>query len=114
MEETRKPSRKPRATAAAPAASKPAPKAAARAARPAAPVKAAAPRKQAARAVPTQAERDQMVRMAAYFRAQQRGFAPGNEWEDWLVAEAEISALVEPAPPPAKSRKAPPRKTSKG
>ena len=113
MEETRKPSRKPRAKAAAPAASKPAPKAAAKAARPAAPVKAAA-RKQAAPAVPTQAERDQMVRMAAYFRAQQRGFAPGNEWEDWLVAEAEISALVEPAPPPAKSRKAPPRKTSKG
>ena len=113
MEETRKPPRKPRAKAAAPAAAKPAPKAATKAAKPAAPVKAAA-RKQAARAVPTQAERDQMVRMAAYFRAQQRGFAPGNEWEDWLVAEAEISALVEPAAAPAKSRKAPPRKTSKG
>ena len=38
-----------------------------------------------------------MVRMAAYFRAQQRGFAPGNEWEDWLAAEAEIGALVGPA-----------------
>jgi hypothetical protein len=113
MEETRKPPRKPRAKAAAPAASKPAPKAAAKAARPATPVKAAA-RKQAAPAVPTQPERDQMVRMAAYFRAQQRGFAPGNEWEDWLAAEAEISALVEPAAPPAKSRKAPPRKTSRG
>ena len=113
MEETRKPPRKPRAKAAAPVAAKPVPKAAAKAARPAAPVKAAA-RKQAAPAVPTQAEHDQMVRMAAYFRAQQRGFAPGNEWEDWLAAEAEISALVEPAAAPAKSRKAPPRKTSKG
>ena len=113
MEETRKPPRKPRAKVAAPAAAKPGPKAAAKAAKPAAPVKAAA-RKQAAPAVPTQVERAQMVRMAAYFRAQQRGFAPGNEWEDWLAAEAEISALVEPAAAPAKSRKAPPRKTSKG
>jgi hypothetical protein len=112
MEETRKTPRKPRSKAAAPAAAKPAPKAAARAARPAAPVKAVA-RKQAAAAAPPQAERDQMVRMAAYFRAQQRGFAPGSEWEDWLAAEAEISALIEPAPP-AKARKAPPRKASKG
>ena len=112
MEETRKPPRKPRAKVAAPAAAKPAPKAAAKAAKPTAPVKAAA-RKQAAPAVPTQAERDQMVRMAAYFRAQQRGFAPGSEWEDWLAAEAEINALVELASP-AKPRKAPARKTSGG
>jgi hypothetical protein len=111
MEETRKQIRKPRAKAAAPAAPKPAPKAAAKAAKSAAPAKAAA-RKKATSAVPTQAERAEMVRMAAYFRAQQRGFAPGNEWEDWLAAEAEISALVDVAPT-ARPRKAPARKVPK-
>lgn len=35
-------------------------------------------------------QRMQMVARAAYFRAQQRGFAPGHELEDWLDAEAEI------------------------
>jgi hypothetical protein len=105
MEETRKPVRK-----RAPAAPKPAAKPAAKAAKPAAPAKAAA-RKTVPRAAPTQAQRDEMVRMAAYFRAEQRGFAPGNEWEDWLAAEAEISALVQtPAAPPLK---APARKTPK-
>ena len=28
--------------------------------------------------------------MAAYYRAERRGFAPGHEVEDWLAAEAEI------------------------
>lgn len=109
MEETRKPVRK-RAPAAPKPAAKPAAKAVAKAAKPAAPAKAAA-RKTVPRAAPAQPPRDEMVRMAAYFRAEQRGFAPGNEWEDWLAAEAEISALVQaPAAPP---RKAPARKTPK-
>jgi hypothetical protein len=30
------------------------------------------------------------IREAAYYRAQQRGFSPGYEVEDWLAAEAEI------------------------
>ncbi|MBL8381881.1 MAG: DUF2934 domain-containing protein [Burkholderiales bacterium] len=29
----------------------------------------------------------------AYFRAQQRGFAPGHELDDWLAAEREVDAL---------------------
>ena len=39
---------------------------------------------------------DRTVRIAeaAYFRAQQRGFAPGFELEDWLGAEREIDALL--------------------
>jgi hypothetical protein len=52
-----------------------------------------------------------MVRMAAYFRAQSRGFEPGYEWEDWLAAEAEVSArtgVVPPAPRKASTRKAKP------
>jgi hypothetical protein len=36
------------------------------------------------------AEREAMIARAAYFRAEQRGFAPGHELEDWLAAEAEI------------------------
>lgn len=34
--------------------------------------------------------RDQMIAVAAYFRAQQRGFTPDNELADWLQAEAEV------------------------
>lgn len=30
------------------------------------------------------------VAEAAYYRAQKRGYVPGSELEDWLVAEAEI------------------------
>jgi hypothetical protein len=35
-------------------------------------------------------ERHQLIAQAAYFRAQQRNFAPGYEIEDWLSAEAEV------------------------
>jgi hypothetical protein len=31
------------------------------------------------------------IAQAAYFRAQQRGFVPGNELADWLAAERELS-----------------------
>jgi len=30
-----------------------------------------------------------MIAVAAYFRAEQRGFAPGDELDDWFQAEAE-------------------------
>ena len=33
-----------------------------------------------------------LIARAAYFRAEQRGFAPGHELEDWLAAEAEVDA----------------------
>jgi hypothetical protein len=35
--------------------------------------------------------RHAMIAEAAYFRAQQRGFAPGHEIDDWLEAEAELA-----------------------
>lgn len=38
--------------------------------------------------------REQMIAEAAYFRAQQRGFEPGNEMSDWLQAEADIETLL--------------------
>jgi hypothetical protein len=39
-----------------------------------------------------EAARQKMVAEAAFYRAQKRGFAPGRELDDWLAAEAEISA----------------------
>jgi hypothetical protein len=35
-------------------------------------------------------ERREMIAIAAYFRAQKRGFEPGHELEDWFEAETEI------------------------
>jgi hypothetical protein len=35
-------------------------------------------------------ERQRKIELAAYYRAERRGFAPGNELEDWLAAEAEV------------------------
>lgn len=38
--------------------------------------------------------REQMIAEAAYFRAEQRGFTPGNEMSDWLAAEADVEHLL--------------------
>ena len=100
MEDGRKPVRKPRTRVAkqaeAPAAAKPAVKASAAKASAQAATKPATRRKavaaRATRAVPPAADREARVRLAAYLRAERRGFAPGREWEDWLAAEAEIDA----------------------
>jgi len=35
-----------------------------------------------------------MIAMAAYYRAQSRNFAPGNDMEDWLVAEQQVIASL--------------------
>ncbi|HEX4266939.1 MAG TPA: DUF2934 domain-containing protein [Steroidobacteraceae bacterium] len=35
-----------------------------------------------------------MVAEAAFLRAERRGFAAGDEVEDWLAAEAEVDALL--------------------
>jgi hypothetical protein len=32
--------------------------------------------------------REEMIRVAAYYLAEKRGFAPGRELEDWLIAES--------------------------
>lgn len=39
-------------------------------------------------------ERRRMVAEAAYFRAAQRDFTPGGEFEDWVEAEAEVERLL--------------------
>jgi len=107
MEETRKSARKPRVAAAAkPAAGK-------AAARKTTARKAAGAKARPAAAPRSAAEREEMVRTAAYFRAERRGFAPGYEWEDWLAAEAEVSGPAAARPVP-KARKAPARKPKAG
>lgn len=41
-------------------------------------------------------ERRQQIQTAAYLRAEQRGFEPGHDKEDWLTAEAGIDATWHP------------------
>jgi hypothetical protein len=39
-------------------------------------------------------DRENRIRVVAYFRAERRGFVPGYELEDWLAAEAEVSEAI--------------------
>ncbi len=39
-------------------------------------------------------DRNEMIAVAAYYRAEHRGFANGDSMEDWLAAEAEIDASL--------------------
>jgi hypothetical protein len=38
--------------------------------------------------------REKMIAEAAYFRAEQRGFASGDEMTDWLQAEADVEGFL--------------------
>lgn len=109
MEGTRKTASKPRTAAAAK------PKPAAKKAVPAAKTGARKPVAKAIRSSPPPSplERDEIVRLTAYYRAERRGFAPGYEWDDWLAAEAEVGALGG-APQAPKPRKSPARKPGSG
>ena len=59
----------------------------------------------------TESDRLRMIELAAFFRAERRGFVPGFEVEDWFAAEAEIAAQI-PATPATPAAK-PARKTRK-
>lgn len=87
------------------AAPKAAPKSTAKAGKPVAIVSAPAViAAQAAKAAPAVAprtvaksgleagERQRLIAEAAYYRAEKRGFAPGDTIADWLEAEREVSA----------------------
>lgn len=37
-----------------------------------------------------------LIAERAYFKAEQRGFAPGHELEDWLAAERELETVAAP------------------
>jgi hypothetical protein len=47
-----------------------------------------------AQAEVSQEELRKLISEAAYFRAKQRGFAPGYEHEDWVQAEAEVMRRI--------------------
>jgi hypothetical protein len=108
MEDTRKPARKPRAAAAPKSARKRAATSSKAIVR-----KPVGTPARAAVATPSATEREEMVRTAAYYRAERRGFTPGYEWEDWLAAEAEVGAPTR-RQPAARLRKAPARKVRAG
>ncbi len=60
-----------------------------------APVQPAATASGASTGITVSAEaRRAMIEQAAYLRAERRGFASGDEVEDWLAAEAEVDALL--------------------
>jgi DUF2934 family protein len=40
--------------------------------------------------------RRQLVAAEAYFRAERRGFAAGNELDDWVAAEAAVDRRLQP------------------
>jgi hypothetical protein len=46
-----------------------------------------------------------MIAVAAYYKAEQRGFAPGYEVSDWLEAEREFSADAAAKPDKASSKR---------
>ena len=50
-------------------------------------------RRRAISAIPASL-RHELIEEAAYRRAQARGFAAGQELEDWLAAEIEIDTLI--------------------
>jgi hypothetical protein len=57
---------------------------------------AATPRREAKKAgLAPPEERMRLIAEAAYFKAEQRGFAEGGELGDWIEAEAEIDALLD-------------------
>lgn len=63
-----------------------------------APVAATAAKAAPAKTAPAKAkildpgERQRLVAEAAYYRAEKRGFAPGNDLQDWVEAESEIAS----------------------
>lgn len=40
--------------------------------------------------------REERIRVAAYFKAERRGFVPGHELDDWLAAEEEEDSRSRP------------------
>ena len=43
---------------------------------------------------PSSEERRRMIAEAAYFRAEKRGFAGGDPFEDWIVAERQVDEAL--------------------
>lgn len=48
-------------------------------------------------------ERHRRISDAAYYRSQQRGFAPGGEQDDWLEAERDLDSATSGGTAPEQS-----------
>ena len=64
--------------------------------------KSAEPGIESAPAEPVQ--REEWIRVAAYYRAERRGFTPGHDLEDWYAAEAGLMSMSA-APRRSRARK---------
>ena len=42
---------------------------------------------------PSRTDRQVRISQVAYYKAQQRDFAPGHDWEDWFAAEREVAEV---------------------
>ena len=93
MNETRKPVRKPRTPVVRKSAAKPVAAPAPTKAKTAVRKKATEDRSQGAQ-LPAEHAVLERIRLAAYYRAERRGFVTGHELEDWLAAEAEVRAVT--------------------
>jgi hypothetical protein len=40
---------------------------------------------------PSGSDRQMRISKVAYYKAQQRGFLPGHDWEGWFAAEREVT-----------------------
>ena len=56
--------------------------------------RAAAPMESGLSAGANPEETRRQIAEAAYYRAKQRGFAPGRELEDWIEAESEVMGRI--------------------
>jgi Protein of unknown function (DUF2934) len=50
------------------------------------------------------ADRRTWIEKAAYFKAERRGFVPGQDWQDWFEAERESDAISGIAAPGSEER----------
>ena len=42
---------------------------------------------------PSGTDREVRISQLAYYKAQQRDFAPGHDWADWFAAEREVAEV---------------------
>jgi hypothetical protein len=49
--------------------------------------------------------REEWIRVAAYYRAERRGFQPGHDLEDWFAAEAGLNLAAASPTQRGRSRK---------
>jgi hypothetical protein len=81
--------------------------------KPAAPGRAVgARRRTGSPTLPEGPERVEHIAVAAYYRAERRGFAPGGEVEDWLAAEADLAAAGTPPRPKTPRPRKPPARSA--